>query len=146
MNAAFNNFSTKAIAVPRLALLLLLLCLTLLSACSTTRGANELSEIIVVAQGANINSRPEMAEVCKGFHVSPQKLKDFFHHSALTREEQTNNNNEKLPCYSSGIANVGYEEFQWILRSGGIVEFSNEEKSFTKICGIACCDIVQGVC
>ena len=146
MNTIFNNVPTKGIAVPRLSLIILLQCLTFLTACSTTRGANELSDIIIVAQGANIQSRPEMAEACKGFHVSPQKLKDFFHYSAPTLEDKTNNYNEKLPCYSSGLANVGYEEFQWVLRSGGIVEFSNEENNFTKICGIACCDIVQGVC
>ena len=146
MITIFNNVPTKDIAVPKLSLIILLQCLAFLTACSTTRGANELSEVIVVAQGANIKSRPEMAEACKGFHVSPQKIKDFYYYSALTQEEKNNRYNEKLPCYSSGVANVGYEEFQWVLRSGGIIEFSNEDSNFTKICGIACCDIVQGVC
>ena len=99
-----------------------------------------------------------MAEACKGFYVSPEKLKDFFQYAALTHEERVNNNYEKLPCYSSGTAYLGDDEIQWVLRAGGVGEFKNlhhktqnnnqdqTQKSFTKICGVSCCDNVQGVC
>lgn len=137
--------------------LLILLAIVTISACSS-RGANELSDITVLAQGESIKERPEMAEACKGFYVSPEKLKDFFQYAALTHEERVNNNYEKLPCYSSGTAYLGDDEIQWVLRAGGVGEFKNlhhktqnnnqdqTQKSFTKICGVSCCDNVQGVC
>ena len=159
----------QSLPLRRLYSLLVLLAITTISACSS-RGANELTDITVLAQGESIKERPEMAEACKGFYVSPEKLKDFFQHAALTHEERVNNKYEKLPCYSSGTAYLGDDEIQWLLRAGGVGEFQrlhhkmqnnsqdqaqdnlqgsiqdNTQKSFTKICGVSCCDNVQGVC
>jgi hypothetical protein len=87
-----------------------------------------------------------MAEACKGFHVTPEKLNEFFNHAKLTHEQHQNTNYQKLPCYTSGVAYLAEEEFHWVIRSGGVGEFYNNEQRFTKICGLACCDNVQGVC
>lgn len=144
----------------------LLIALSLLSSCSSNRPAGELSEITVLAQGKSIKQKPAMVAVCKGFYVTPEKLKDFFQHAALTHEEQVSSSYAKLPCYSSGTAYLGNDEIQWVLRAGGVGEFHNLEnktqnetsddaqesaqektqKSFTKICGVSCCNTVQGVC
>ncbi|NQY49695.1 MAG: hypothetical protein HRT50_11445 [Colwellia sp.] len=152
-----RNSNKQRLPLRRLYSLLALLAMTTISACSS-RAANELTDITVLAQGESIIERPEMAEACKGFYVSPEKLKDFFQYAALTHEERVNNNYEKLPCYSSGTAYLGDDEIQWVLRAGGVGEFKNlhhktqnnnqdqTQKSFTKICGVSCCDNVQGVC
>jgi hypothetical protein len=125
---------------------LCLISLILLSSCASNRIEGELTEITVLAQGKSIKQKTAMIAACKGFNVTPEKLKDFFQHSALTHEDQANSNYAKLPCYSSGTAYLGNDEIQWILRAGGVGEFYNERKSFTKICGVSCCDNVQGVC
>ncbi|WP_415226566.1 hypothetical protein [Psychromonas sp.] len=130
----FNVFKTA----------LLFACSTLLIACSFNN--DPINRIKITQQGKNIESRPLMSEVCKGFFISPTKLIEFYNNAAITHEEQANNNYLKLPCYSSGIAYFGDEKFQWIIRAGGVGEFYNETKSFTKICGVSCCDKVQGVC
>jgi hypothetical protein len=118
----------------------------MLSACSNHIPDNELSSITIVSQGESITNRPEMAAMCKAFYVSEKKLKDFFQYAADTHENQLNDKAKSLPCYSSGLAYLAGEQYHWVLRSGGIAEFYNGEKSFTKICGISCCDDVQGVC
>jgi len=123
-----------------------LICLLLLGGCASSRVEGELSEITVLAQGKSIKQKPTMIAACKGFYVTPEKLKDFFQHAALTNEKQANSNYEKLPCYSSGTAYLGNEEIEWVLRAGGVGEFYNDRNSFTKICGVSCCDNVQGVC
>lgn len=140
-----SNFtlSTKQDTLKKL--LIITLMVSGLFACSS-RPADQLSDITVLAQGKNIAQRPEMAEACKGFYITPDKLKDFFQHARPTHEQKENSNYQKLPCFASGVAYLADEEFHWILRAGGVGEFYNDEKSFTKICGVACCDNVQGVC
>ncbi len=140
-----NSLSTQLLT-QRLCAAIPLLIILMLSACSNNIPDNELSSITIVAQGESIATRPEMAAMCKAFYVSENKLKDFFQYAANTRENQLNDKAKSLPCYSSGIAYLAGEQYHWVLRSGGIGEFYNGEKSFTKICGVSCCDNVQGVC
>jgi len=123
-----------------------LLGVLLISSCANNRPAGELSEVTVLTQGKSITQKPRMIAACKGFYITPEKLKNFFQHSAPTHEEQASDNYAKLPCYSSGTAYLGNEEIQWVLRAGGIGEFNSDRKSFTKICGVSCCNKVQGVC
>jgi len=146
--------------------LLMLLTALFISSCASNRAAGELSEVTVLAQGKSINQEPRMMSACKGFYITPEKLKSFFQHAASTHEQQASSNYAKLPCYSSGTAYLGNEEIQWILRAGGIGEFYHQQPSlpgsqpedpenssdrkaktsFTKICGVSCCNKVQGVC
>ncbi|PKG83044.1 hypothetical protein CXF85_11905 [Colwellia sp. 75C3] len=146
MHLFYKYFTVNKTVAPPMLVMLLLLCLVFLNACSSSRSANELTEITILAQGENINSRPEMTEACKGFYVSTEKLKSFYLNSALTHDKQASSNKRELPCYSSGIAFLADEQIHWVLRAGGVGEFYNGQKSFTKICGISCCDSVQGVC
>jgi hypothetical protein len=107
---------------------------------------NKISHVEINTQGQNIEQRPKMSEVCKGFHITSQKVASFYHYAKNIKEEEINNHYKTLPCYSAGIAYLGNEKFQWIIRSGGVGEFYNEKASFTKVCGVSCCDKVQGVC
>lgn len=145
INSSYFNTNKNLVLMPVYSVLFLC-CIAMISACSSSRPANELSEITVLVQGESINQRPEMALACKGFYVSPQKLKNFYQHAALTHEKQSNGNYKELPCYSSGLAYIADDKFHWVLRAGGVAEFYNGEKSFTKICGVSCCNSVQGVC
>ncbi|TYK65447.1 hypothetical protein [Colwellia echini] len=129
-----------------ISLSLFLLFLMTLNACSTNNNPNELTEVNVIAQGQSIATRPEMVDSCKGFFVSAEKLKSFYHYSSSTNEESISAKAKSLPCFVSGEAYIGDQKYQWILRSGGIGEFYNEHNTVTKICGIACCKNVPGVC
>ncbi len=146
MHNFYYNIPAKKVVTSATFIALLLLSLVFLSACSANKRANELTDITVLAQGVNISSRPEMSEACKGFYVSPEKLKFFYQYAALSNEKQNSNNYRELPCYSSGVAYLADEQFHWVLRAGGIGEFYSGQNSFTKICGVSCCDNVQGVC
>lgn len=116
----------------------------MLSACSSFFGESE--QFSIIEQGKNINTRSNMEEVCKGFYVSPSIFYDFFEYASLTHEKTINERYKSLPCYSSGFAYIEGEKFNWTIRAGGVGEFYNETKSFTKVCGINCCAKVDGVC
>ena len=145
MRNYFINAMKSATPKKLLIIACLMLTTTSIVSCSS-RPSDSLSEIIILEQGQNIAQRPEMAEACKGFYVSPEKLNEFFQHARPTHEQQQNSNYQKLPCYAAGVAYLADEKLHWILRAGGVGEFYNEEKRFTKICGVACCENVQGVC
>ncbi|PKF63482.1 hypothetical protein CW745_01130 [Psychromonas sp. psych-6C06] len=117
-----------------------------LSACSSLWDFNDEPRFAILAQGKNIETRPKMAEVCKGFHVSEKTFNAFVEHAAVTHEETLNERYKALPCFSSGYVYLDEEKFNWVIRAGGVGEFYNENSSFTKICGVACCKKVAGVC
>lgn len=120
--------------------------LLLLSACSLFGSHEPIDDITVIEQGKNIAQRPKMAEVCKGFHISEEKFKRFYEHASITHEDELNARYKALPCFSSGTVLFDGVPFQWVIRAGGVGEFYNETTSFTKVCGIACCKAVDGVC
>lgn len=102
--------------------------------------------VAVTLQGQHIESRPKMAKVCKGFYVDDNKILAFFEHSAVAEEHELNPLYQQLPCFSSGTIEINNTQYQWILRAGGVGEFFNDNDRFTKVCGIKCCNKVQGVC
>lgn len=105
-----------------------------------------IDNINVIEQGKNQSDRKNMQKVCKGFYVSQEKFIAFYQHATIADETQINKRYKVLPCYSSGTVLFDGEKFNWIIRAGGVGEFYNENRSFTKICGIACCKKVAGVC
>ncbi|MCP4321101.1 MAG: hypothetical protein GY951_17015 [Psychromonas sp.] len=120
--------------------------LSLLSACSSFWGFGDVAQFEIIDQGSHIVSRPNMSDVCKGFMVTEQKFDAFFEHANITHEEDLNERYKALPCYSSGITYIDDQKYNWILRAGGVGEFFNDNKQFTKVCGVACCAKVEGVC
>ncbi|PKG38764.1 hypothetical protein CXF74_11740 [Psychromonas sp. Urea-02u-13] len=118
----------------------------MLSACSSIFPWGDSEQFTIIEQGKNIDNRPNMEEVCKGFYISPSIFDAFFEYASITHEETLNERYKSLPCYSSGITYIEEEKFNWIIRAGGVGEFYNETQSFTKVCGIACCAKVDGVC
>jgi hypothetical protein len=124
----------------------IIIIMTQLSACSFLWWKAEPEQFSIIEQGKNIDSRPNMSEVCTGFYVSQEKFDAFFEHSKITHEENLNKRYQALPCYSSGITYIEGEKFNWTLRAGGVGEFYNDTTSFTKVCGVACCKKVAGIC
>ncbi len=116
------------------------------TACSSIDKTIPISHIEVITQGKHYTNRPEMKSTCKGFFMSEKKVLAFFHHAALTYEEDTEKKYKVLPCFSTGTAYLYGKIYNWIIRSGGVGEFYNEEERFVKICGIKCCSKIRGIC
>lgn len=104
----------------------------------------QLDNINISLQGQHITERPNMADSCRGFFINEKQIKRFFEHAVLTVNKEKNL--LKLPCFSQGTASLSGEKFNWVIRAGGIGEFSNQRTSFSKMCGIACCNKIQGIC
>lgn len=121
-----------------------LLSFFVLTGCSF--GGTSSDHKIATLQGQHIENRPDMEKVCQGFTVDDKQLSDFIQFSALAEQDNLNSLYQKLPCFSSGRVEINNMQYQWIIRAGGVGEFFNDNHRFTKICGIQCCDKVQGVC
>jgi hypothetical protein len=116
------------------------------TACSTIDKDAPISHIDVQFRGKNIDDRPQMASVCKGFYLSEQQVRDFYFNAAQIKDDDARESYELLPCYSQGTAYLYGEKYNWIIRAGGIGEFYNKHDRFVKICGINCCDKVKRIC
>lgn len=126
-------------------LLCLLSFILLLGGCSS-RPTDKLSEITVQKQGQSNIDNPRFIDSCQGFQVSPEQVENFYQFSSVIQVDKGSHIIENLPCYASGEAYLGEELLKWKLKSGGIGQFTSEDKDITKICGISCCDKVQGIC
>ena len=124
----------------------LIISIMMLTACSSIWGFGSAEKFTITEQGKNIASRPNMEKTCKGFHVSHEKFDDFFKYATITHEKTLNERYKSLPCYSSGMVRIDGEKFNWTIRAGGVGEFYSNTSNFTKVCGIACCSKVNGVC
>lgn len=105
-----------------------------------------ISRIKIKTNGAASTSRPDMADVCKGFLLSRQQVLNFFINANHVKDNSTGNNDVILPCYVSGSAIINNEPYKWTIRSGGIGEFSSKTKKIIKVCGKDCCKKIPGVC
>jgi len=124
----------------------ILISCTLLLITACTNHQTPIDNIQITQQGQNIENRPAMHDVCKGFHINDSQVHDFFNNAKMIEQGALNEHYKKLPCFASGTVSLNGEHYQWIIRAGGIGEFFNKTNQFTKICGIKCCDKVQGVC
>lgn len=130
----------------QLKIALIALSIVFICACSMFSEQQPVDNITVIEQGKYNEKRSNMQSVCKGFYVSPEKFAAFYQHSTIDQKAQINERYQALPCYSAGTVVLDGKPFKWILRSGGIGEFYSEDSKFTKVCGIACCKKVSGVC
>ncbi|TQV85862.1 hypothetical protein [Aliikangiella coralliicola] len=115
-------------------------------ACSSIDKTIPISYIEILNEGKHYPNRPEMAEICKGFLMSAEKVEMFYHNAALTHEKDPGDKYKVLPCFSSGTAYLYGEKYHWVIRAGGVGEFYSDNDRFVKICGIKCCDKVRGIC
>lgn len=115
-------------------------------ACSSIDKSIPISYVEIITQGMYSPNRPEMESVCKGFFMSEEKVLTFYRNAALTHEKDVDKKYKVLPCFSTGVAYLYGEKYNWIIRSGGVGEFYNDHKRFVKICGIKCCSKIRGIC
>ena len=123
-----------------------LIAAVFIAACSSIDPSVPISHIVVEIQGKNNTANEHMTTVCKGFFMSPELVKDFYHNASLISEKGKNSRYEMLPCYATGTAYIYGIKYTWVIRSGGIGEFFNDQSRFTKICGKKCCDKIKKVC
>lgn len=128
-----------------------LFALVLLYGCSThvvsiSDDGFTISDIQVMAAGGNEPEHAYTTGICKGFLLSEQQVRAFFVHANYVKDTAPENRYDILPCYSSGTAIINDAPYDWVIRAGGIGEFSNNSHRFVKICGKNCCDKAQGIC
>jgi len=105
-----------------------------------------LSRLNIRVNGATIKSRPDMADICKGFLLSKKSFAEFFTNAAYVKKDSPAEEFGILPCYASGTVHINDNEYKWVIHSGGIGEFSNKDRQFLKVCGKDCCEKIAGMC
>ena len=105
-----------------------------------------ITNIHVATAGGNQPEHAYTTGVCKGFLLSEQQVRDFFVHAHFVDDTAPENRYGILPCYSSGTATINNAPYEWVIRAGGIGEFTSANYSFVKVCGKHCCDKVEGIC
>ncbi len=126
-------------------LVLLSLFIIFPCACSSIDESKPISNIEVLYKGKNNTDRPQMSSVCKGFYITRDKVQEFYFSSARIKDTDRKKY-EILPCYSEGTAYLYGIKYKWIIRSGGVGEFFNDNDSFIKICGKNCCNKLERIC
>ena len=102
---------------------LLLLCVFVITACSSIDKSLPISHIDVLYRGKYQEQRPQMASICKGFFMTTKQVTDFYYNAARINEKEPTRKYEILPCYSTGTAYIYGEKYNWVIRAGGVGEF-----------------------
>lgn len=105
-----------------------------------------ITDISVMAADGIQPEHAYTAGVCKGFLLSEQQVRNFFKHASYVGETTPDNHYDILPCYSYGTATINDASYEWVIRAGGIGEFTSAHYRFVKICGKNCCSEVEGIC
>ncbi len=124
----------------------LALCGCSKSIISVSHDGSTITRIEMKQNGATAKNQSAVFEVCKGFLLSEKQVRDFFVHATFIKDTDPANRYGILPCYSAGTAIINGEPHEWIIRAGGIGEFSSTNSKFVKICGKDCCAKVTGIC
>lgn len=124
----------------------LFLIVALLSGCSLFTYDSPIANVLVEQQGQTAIDRSEMQDTCKGFSVDEAQVYAFYEHATTSQTITPAAYTDFSPCYVQGRALLYGTEYQWTLKVGGMAHFFNQEKSIYKICGVRCCNKVQGVC
>jgi hypothetical protein len=105
-----------------------------------------IADIRVTSAGGKQPGQAYTTGVCMGFLLSEQQVRDFFVHANYIKDTRPDNRYNILPCYSSGTATINNASYQWVIRAGGVGEFTSTHHNFVKICGTKCCNKVEGIC
>jgi len=135
----------------RLLKLLVILLTIIMSGCGsdplvTTPDGFSVSDLEIKTNGAAIKSRPDMIDICKGFLMTEKQFSDFFRYATFVKKKNPDNEFDILPCFVKGTAYINGTPYKWIIRSGGIGEFTSKDRHFLKICGKGCCEKIAGMC
>ena len=106
----------------------------------------DISRIYIDSKSNRSNESVEMISRCSGFILSEKEVRAFLVHAARTKDEGPDKYSRILPCSATGTAVINSRKYRWVIRAGGIGEFSSGENKFIAICGKNCCDKVPGIC
>lgn len=113
---------------------------------SETGEALEVSKIRIDKTSKSADSSTEMITRCSGFILSEKEINNFLTHASRIKDDGSDKYNRILPCSATGTAVVNKRKYHWIIRAGGIGEFSSGNDRFIAICGKKCCGKVPGIC
>ena len=106
----------------------------------------DISRIHIDPTSKRSNDSVEMISRCSGFILSEKEVRAFLVHASRTKNDGPDKYSRILPCSATGTAVINSRKYTWVIRAGGIGEFSSGENKFTAICGKNCCDKVPGIC
>ena len=106
----------------------------------------DISKIYIDSKNKRSNESVEMISRCSGFILSEKEVHAFLTHAARIKDGAPDKYSRILPCSATGTAVINSRKYSWVIRAGGIGEFSAGENKFIAICGKNCCDKVPGIC
>jgi hypothetical protein len=128
-------------------LLCFCLVLTVVACSGPVEVKNEsASEVRITSQGNSLQDSDAMRSVCSDFQLTKEQVLTYYRESRPSTEAEIHDSFNILPCYSSGSILIDGEQFQWIIRAGGVGEFFNEQKKILRVCEGRCCRLTKGIC
>jgi len=130
----------------------LLLLFVFISGCSsvpiltTTTSELAVGRIRIDSTSNRQDGSAEMISRCSGFLLTAVQVRGFLEHAARFMEEVPDKYYKVLPCSSTGTVVINKQKYAWVIRAGGIGEFTASGDHFFMVCGKNCCDKVQGIC
>lgn len=106
----------------------------------------DIAKIRVDSMSKHSKGNVELITRCGGFVLSEQEVRNFLANASRIRNDEADKYSRILPCSTTGTAVINKRKYNWVIRAGGIGEFSSRQDRFTAICGKKCCDKVPGVC
>lgn len=129
-----------------------LLFIFLVTACaaqqplSLTEEILEISKIRIDKTSKRSDGSAEMINRCSGFILSEKEVQSFILHASRIKDDGPEKYYRILPCSATGSAVINKRKYQWVIRAGGVGEFSAGKERFIAICGKKCCEKVPGIC
>ena len=113
---------------------------------SLTEETLEISKIRIDKSSKRSDGSAEMISRCSGFILSEKEIQSFLLHASRIKDDGPEKYYRILPCSATGSAVINKRKYHWVIRAGGVGEFSAGKERFIAICGKKCCEKVPGIC
>jgi hypothetical protein len=146
--ALVNHFKKRGIMIRTTTYIIFALVVASCSASQpheSDQGLN-ISRIHIDPTSKGRKDSPEMITRCSGFILSEKLVRDFLTYASRIKTDEPDKYYSILPCSSTGTAVIDKRKYNWIIRAGGIGEFTADGDRFVVVCGKNCCDKVPGIC
>lgn len=113
---------------------------------SLTDETLDISKIRIDTTSKRSDGSTEMISRCSGFILSEKEIHSFLLHASRNKDDGPEKYYRILPCSVTGSAVINKRKYNWVIRAGGVGEFSTGKDRFIAICGKKCCEKVPGIC
>ena len=113
---------------------------------SLTEETLEISKIRIDKSSKRSDGSTEMISRCSGFILSEKEVQSFLLNASRIKDDGPEKYYRILPCSATGTAVINKRKYHWVIRAGGVGEFSAGKERFIAICGKKCCEKVPGIC